>query len=56
MLVLGIGALFAPHTPTTALGIIAGIAIAGDLTWRDGLPKSVMRAKADIYQARHRRV
>src|SRR5580765_6552368 len=30
MVVPCIGALFAPHTPTTALGTIAGIAIAGD--------------------------
>src|SRR5580704_9537389 len=30
MLVPGIGALFAPHTPTTDLATIAGIAIAGD--------------------------
>jgi hypothetical protein len=29
-MVPGIGALFAPHTPTTALGTIAVIAIAGD--------------------------
>ena len=30
VLVPGIGVLFAPHTPITALGTIAGIAIAGD--------------------------
>src|SRR6476660_9655112 len=50
MVVPCIGALFAPHTPTTALGTIAGIAIAGDRQRRPDNERS--RGGRGLFRAR----